>query len=323
MSQRPLGTGTGRAALRVVTEPPAGPVWAALELLPGAVQAALVDARGAILRRGQCAFDPTGPLPGVQQAIERALTDAAVAGRSVQGCGVASGGIIDADAGVIIEINDVPCLDGFDVAGFIAGLVSAPVSVEHRARVQVMGDRWFGPGRGLATFASVSTGDTLGVGILYEGRILAPDGGRSGAHMTVAAGGPRCTCGKQGCWKAVATTSWLQIAADEAGLEAGGLPALERLAAAGDAGARAVVVRYAENLAVGLANIQQLCTPGLFILHGEAATAGTDFLGTVESVLIESTRSASPRDPRVVPASVGVDDVALLGAAALVIHQGN
>lgn len=320
---RPTGPRSGRRTLRAVTEPPTGPVWAALELLPGAVQAALVDARGAILRRSQRGFDPTGPLAGVQQAIEQVLADADVSQWPVRGCGVASGGIIDADAGVIIEINDVPCLDGFDVAGFIAGQVAAPVSVEHRARVQVMGDRWFGPGRGLATFASVSTGDTLGVGILYEGRILAPDGGRSGAHMTVAAGGPVCTCGKRGCWKAVATTSWLQAAAAEEGLDAAGLPELERLAAGGSTAARGIVVRYAENLAVGLANIQQLCTPGLFILHGEAATAGPDFLGTVEKVLIESTRSATPRDPRVAPASVGVDDVALLGAAALVIHQGS
>lgn len=318
MSQRPSGH------LRAVTEPPSGPVWAAVELLPGAVQAALVDARGRILRRGQRHFDPAGPLSGVRVAITGSLDDAGVIGAdwSVTGCGVAAGGIIDADAGVIVEINDVPCLNGFNVAALLTELVSAPVRVEHRARVQVMGDRWFGPGRGLATFASVSTGDTLGVGILYEGRILAPDGGRSGAHMTVAVGGTRCSCGKSGCWKTVATTPWLRSAAAEAGLAADSLPELERLAADGDAAARSVVLGYAENLAVGLANIQQLCTPGLFILHGEAATAGDEFLGTVERMLIDSTRSATAHDPRVAAASVGIDDVALLGAAALVIHQG-
>ncbi len=75
---------------------------------------------------------------------------------------------------MILEVNDVPALHGYPVTERLAALTGTGVRVEHRARLQVLGDRWFGAGRGRRTFASVSTGEVLGVGVLYDGEVLAP-----------------------------------------------------------------------------------------------------------------------------------------------------
>ncbi|OZM84258.1 ROK family protein [Pseudonocardia sp. MH-G8] len=305
-----------RAALRLVPEPAAAPparTLGAVELLPGLVRASLMELSGAVLRRGEAAFAPAEPA-GVDAALLAACAPCFGAERPL-GIGVAAAGLVDADAGVILEVNDAPALHGYPVRERLARY-GVPVHVEHRARLQVLGDRWFGPGRGRSDFASVSTGEVLGVGILLGGELLAPPGGRSGAHMTVAGPDRVCTCGARGCWKTVATTRWLRERVAGTGLPA----TLAGLVASADPQAAAVVDEYAENLALGLLNIQQLFAPGLFVLHGEARDGGEGFRERVERRLRgASAWSPTAEPPVVLVSSTVVDDIALLGGAGLVL----
>lgn len=314
-----------RPSLRLVAEPapgrpaPPGPrVLGALELVPGRIRAAVMTMSGRVLDRAEVAYDAAAAHPG---EIDAALTRAAgvFAGRETAGVGVAAAGLVDPAAGLILEVNDVPALHGYPVTRRLRALTGVPVRVEHRARLQVLGDRWFGPGRGRRTFASVSTGEVLGVGILYEGEVLAPHGGRSGAHMTVSAGQERCTCGGRGCWKTVATTRWLRARARAQGLGATTLAALAARVEHGDERAREVVEEYAGNLVLGLVNVQQLFAPGLFVLHGEARDGGEPFRALIESGLRSDVASAGAEQPRVLVSGAAVDDVALLGGAGLVL----
>ncbi|GAA3524187.1 ROK family protein [Amycolatopsis ultiminotia] len=282
----------------------------AVELLPGRVRAALLDLTGAVRWRAESAYP--------RETTDRAEIGAALAAAvrfpsTPAGVGVAAAGLVDAEAGVIIEVNEVPALHGYPVATVLSDLLGVPVHVEHRARLQVLGDRWFGPGRGRSTFASVSTGEVLGVGLLYDGEVLAPPGGRSGAHMTVAASGRRCTCGARGCWKTVATTPWLRAEARRRGLDAQTVREL-----AGDP----LLDEYAANIALGLVNIQQLFAPGLFVLHGEAAEGGERFRARIERRLREDSSWATGAQPPQVVVNPGpADDVALLGGAGLVLSH--
>jgi glucokinase len=304
-----------RPALRLVPAPAApeadaGPVLGAVELLPGRVRAALLDLSGAVLWRAEATY-PRGTAEKAD--IDAALAEVARFPTAPAGVGVASAGLVDAEAGVVIEVHEVPALHGYPVAAVLAGLVHAPVHVEHRARLQVLGDRWFGAGRGRTTFASVSTGEVLGVGLLYDGEVLAPPGGRSGAHMTVAASGRPCTCGARGCWKTVATTPWLRAEAERRGLGARTVREL-----AGDP----LLDEYAANIALGLVNIQQIFAPGLFVLHGEAAEGGERFRARIEQRLREDSSWARAAEPPAVVVSPGpADDVALLGGAGLVLSH--
>lgn len=303
-----------RPALRLVPEPTAAPhepVLGAVELLPGRVRGALLDMAGTVLWRAEAEFPAETADTGV---VETVLAKVTRFPTPPLGIGVASAGLLDADAGIVLEVSEVPALHGFPIADVLSGLTGAPVFVEHRARLQVLGDRWFGPGAGRTTFASVSTGEVLGVGILYDGAVLAPPGGRSGAHMTVVARGARCTCGSRGCWKTVATTPWLRAEARRRGLAGNTVRAL-----AGDP----LLDEYAANIALGLVNIQQLFAPGLFILHGEAGEGGEPFRARIERHLREdSSWATNAEPPRVLVSGNAIDDIALLGGAGLVLsHQ--
>ncbi|GAA0531698.1 ROK family protein [Streptomyces antimycoticus] len=290
----------------------------AVELVPGRVGAAVLSMAGRILDRTESSYDAATATPA---DIDMALAAAAgvFAGHELQGIGVAAAGLVDPVTGLIMEVNDAPGLHGYPVTERLGALTGASVRVEHRARLQVLGDRWFGAGRGRRTFASVSTGEVLGVGLLYDGEVMAPPGGRSGAHMTVSASGERCTCGNRGCWKTVATTGWLRARARAVGL--GGQTSLEALVNRGDALAGQVVEEYAHNLALGLVNVQQLFAPGLFILHGEAREGGERFRTVVEERLRDAVAFSGAEQPRVLVGTAAVDDVALLGGAGLVVSH--
>ncbi|HWD03761.1 MAG TPA: ROK family protein [Amycolatopsis sp.] len=300
-----------RPALRLVRAPErVAPVLGAVELVPGRVRAALLDLSGTVLWRSEAVF-PRGTSDPAQ--VDAALAEATRFPDAPAGVGVAAAGLVDAAGGVIIELNEVPALHGYPVAAVLTDLLRVPVHVEHRARLQVLGDRWFGPGRGRTTFASVSTGDVLGVGILYDGEVLAPPGGRSGAHMTVAASGLPCTCGARGCWKTVATTPWLREEAERRGLAG---------RTVGELTGEPLLDEYAGNIALGLINIQQLFAPGLFVVHGEAAEGGEPFRARIERRLREDSSWATGAEPPRVLVSPGpADDVALLGGAGLVLSK--
>ncbi|WP_437033131.1 ROK family protein [Streptomyces sp. enrichment culture] len=290
----------------------------AVELVPGRVGAAVLSMAGQVLDRTESSYDAATATPA---DIDGALARVAgvFAGREVQGIGVAAAGLVDPLTGLILEVNDVPALHGYPVTERLGALTGAGVHLEHRARLQVLGDRWFGAGRGRRTFASVSTGEVLGVGVLYDGEVMAPPGGRSGAHMTVSASGERCTCGSRGCWKTLATTGWLRARARAAGL--GEARSLAELVRSGDPLAGRVVEEYAHNLALGLVNVQQLFAPGLFILHGEAREGGERFRTVVEERLRDAVAFARAEQPRVLVGTAAVDDVALLGGAGLVLSH--
>ncbi|MFF7345200.1 ROK family protein [Streptomyces antimycoticus] len=314
-----------RSPLRLVPEAapqPAAPQaprrLGAVELVPSRVGAAVLSMAGRILDRTESSYDAATATPA---DIDMALAAAAgvFAGYELQGIGVAAAGLVDPVTGLIMEVNDAPGLHGYPVTERLGALTGASVRVEHRARLQVLGDRWFGAGRGRRTFASVSTGEVLGVGLLYDGEVMAPPGGRSGAHMTVSASGERCTCGNRGCWKTVATTGWLRARARAVGL--GGQTSLEALVNRGDALAGQVVEEYAHNLALGLVNVQQLFAPGLFILHGEAREGGERFRTVVEERLRDAVAFSGAEQPRVLVGTAAVDDVALLGGAGLVVSH--
>lgn len=313
-----------RPALALVPklrEEPGPRTLGAVELLPDRVRAALLGMDGTVLHRAET------PYPGATATaaeIGEVLLDAAGKCFGEQlpiGIGVAAAGLVDPGAGTIIDVYDAPALHGFPVAEVLHDRFGTPVHLEHRARLQVLGDRWFGAGRGRSAFASVSTGEVLGVGILYEGQVLAPPGGRSGAHMTVAASGALCTCGARGCWKTLATTQWLSSRAAELGY--GAQTGLAELAANDDPAAVSLVDEYAANLALGLVNVQQLFAPGLFVLHGEARHGGERFRERIERRLREdSSWAGSAEQPAVVVSEGAIDDIALLGGAGLVLSKG-
>jgi predicted NBD/HSP70 family sugar kinase len=85
-------------------------------------------------------------------------------------------------------------------------------------------------------------------------------------------------------------------------------------------GAAELLDRYARNVAVGIANLQQTVAPNIFILHGDVVLGGDRLL----TAIADHVRAMVPSRPggaiEFIAGDAG-DRAALLGAAGLVISE--
>jgi predicted NBD/HSP70 family sugar kinase len=312
---------------------PAKPLWfradaglcAAAAFSDRAVEAALVNARGETLARVEvaCATATAAPVE-VVDAVVRAVAQVVAAvppgSPGLLGIGVAVPGVCDPSSGTVVGSTPVPGAQGRGIAAALEQAHDLPVLVDNDARAQALGEKWFGDGRGVATFAAVQTGSGLGVGLVLDGQLYRGRDGASGelGHTVVQLDGERCSCGLTGCWETVATLRWLRAAASAAGLPAHVDAAA--LAALADDRAAALLDRYADHLAVGLVTLVHLAGPMRLLLHGDVVGGGEALRAAVERQ-VRARLLAHVRDEVEVVLSALDQDAALLGAAGLVLSE--
>jgi predicted NBD/HSP70 family sugar kinase len=198
------------------------------------------------------------------------------------------------------------------------------ILVDNDSHALALGEKWFGSGRGVSTFASVQTGTGLGVGLVLEGQIYRGPTGTAGelGHTAVVPRGERCTCGLTGCWETIATIRWLREEAERAQLpRAGRMDAAKlRELAPESRAARRLFEDYADHLAIGLANLAHVLGVTMFILHGDAVGGGEEFRALIEHDVRERTLPSLNEQIRVRLSELD-QRAAVLGAAGLVLSS--
>jgi predicted NBD/HSP70 family sugar kinase len=306
---------------------PARPVWfapgaglaVAASITADSVEACLVDAAGTVRDRQRVALqdrdDPVAVADDVAAAVQRARrNDQAV------GVGVAVPGVCDMNRGQVLGSGQVPGAGGKAIFDTLTERVGLPVFIDNDSRVQALAERWFGLGRGVATFASLQTGDGIGVGLVLDEVIVRSRQGSAGevGHTCVVPDGEQCTCGLRGCWETIATLGWLRREAEMSELPGadtmtcGSLTALAEKSEA----AAALLDRYARNLSIGIANLNQVLSLELYIVHGDVLGGGEAF----RAVLERYARARALTRLSLKYSTLG-DDATLLGASALVLSE--
>ena len=318
--------------------PPAGvgkpprPLWfgrhaglsGAVFVRDGVIETALVNARGDILRRAEDAFDPGAPGPLLEQQILAAARRVLSRYRGrLAGIGVAVPAVCDSAGGTIIACTPIPGLVDTSLPKTLQAWARVPVVLEDDTAALALGERWFGQGRGVRDFAVVQVGDGIGAAIVLGGHLLR--GQRVASieigHTCVNPAGEACRCGLRGCWETVASNRWLWRRAEEMGFAGNAGWDLERVAAratAGDGAAAQLLDEYSDNVAIGLANIVQLFSLDLLILHGDVARGGAPLLQRIQAAVARRSLRVLVDEVRVSLSALERDS-GLLGAAATVM----
>lgn len=318
--------GTGRVGK------PARPLWfgpraglsAAVAVGAGRFEVALVNARGDLLEHDRGSFDTRASVVDITAAIGDALAGVLGGGSSdILGIGVAIPGVCDTERGEILGSGQVQGLAGTGLVDGLQDRFGQRVLVDNDSRVQALGEKWFGEGRGIPVFSSVQTGHGLSVGLVLNGVVHRGHRGQTGelGHTAVEPGGAKCRCGLRGCWETVATLGWLRKEAATRGVPgARHLDAGRLVAAAGAlASAGELLDVYADNLAIGLATLLQLFGPHRLILHGDAVSGGEPFRARVAGRI---AARVMPNLRKVDLVLSALDQQAgLLGAAGLVLSE--
>lgn len=322
----PASPGGGKPARPLWFSPNARPICGVL-LMPDSVHACVATLDGKIESERKIALpDGRGPVQPIIEVIAECVGDTlSRARRKPLGIGVGVGGMVDTDRGSIVAVNLAPALDRYPLADELGRRFSLPAKLDHHPRALLVGDRWFGAGRGVRQFAVVYTGEVLGGALYFDGHLYRGTAGAGGelGHTFVQLDGEPCRCGRRGCWDTIATLSWLRREAARAALPEPDLIDSARLvdmAARRLPGAAELLDRYARNVAVGIANLQQTVAPNIFIIHGDVVLGGDCLLGAIA----EHVRAMVPSRPggaiEFIAGDAG-DRAALLGAAGLVISE--
>lgn len=209
----PSKEGGGKPARPIWFAEDAAPICAVL-LMHDGVHCCLVSLDGTITAEVRATFpeDAATVEPLIDILFDCVGQVLDLAHRPPLGIGVAAGGMIDTDTGTIVAVNLAPLLDGFPLGQALARRFGLPVRVDHHPRALLVGDRWFGIGRGKPNFAVIYTGDVLGGAIFLDGHLYRGPAGAGGelGHTFVQVDGATCRCGRRGCWETIATLGWLR-----------------------------------------------------------------------------------------------------------------
>ncbi len=310
---------------------PSRPLWfgpraglsVAVAFDDASVRGALVSARGERLNDVRL---PLVTADASSEALIKTLREVITAvlppDEAVMGIGIAVPGVCNTPAGEVVGSGQLPGAVGTAITRSLAKAFGVPVLVDNDARAQALGERWFGDGRGTATFASLQTGTGLGVGLVLDGRLFRGEDGRVGelGHTQVVPGGDRCRCGLRGCWETVATLPWLRAEArrrrlpDASRTTTASLTALTTKAAAG------LLADYATNLGAGLSSLVNLLGVRRIIAHGDILGGGEAMRLLVEDAVREACLGYLRPEVTLTFSELEAD-ATVTGAAALVLSE--
>lgn len=257
------------------------------------IKGALVSAEGEILKEHSI---PTrvdlGP-EAVAGRIGQVIAQLSIGEDTVGGVGVGCPGTVDDASGIVRFAANLNFVN-FDLRSALRAHTALPIHLGNDANAAALGEALFGCGRGAESTIVVTLGTGVGGGVVLDGKMLT---GYTGAaselgHMVIRAGGEECTCGRRGCFEAYASAtaliretkramaahpeSRMHAAAEENGAVDGRTAFIA--AQRGDAAAQAVVDRYLDDLACGVANIVNIFFPEVIALSGGVANQGDALL---------------------------------------------
>lgn len=295
------------------------------------VRAALVQG-GVILRRAAMPTDVAGG-PLAVMAQFRALADQVVGSEAVQAVGLAAPGPLDTETGTVLRIPTLPGWDGFALRDEFGAIFGLPAVLENDGIAAAYGEWKHGAGQGLRHLVYVTVSTGIGGGVVVDGHLMHGRRGMAGhiGHMRVAEAGPVCSCGRVGCFEALAAGPALARRGQAAaGADPGGF--VGRIAAAGarieakhvaegarqgDAACLGLLRDEARWLGQGFASLAHLFSPERIIMGGGVAQT-FDLMRDHLLATFQSEAMPAFRTVEIVPAALG-DNAGLIGAASLAL----
>ncbi|MGB9614128.1 MAG: ROK family protein [Fervidobacterium sp.] len=256
------------------------------------------------------------------------------AGIDYIGVGIGSPGSIDHDKGIVRFSPNFPGWVDFELGGLLSEVLGKPVYLENDANAFVLGEKWFGAGKGFNHIVALTLGTGVGGGVISHGILITGHNGIGTelGHVIIEPNGPQCSCGNYGCLEALASASAIRRMALEGQkkfpdsmifkFEEIDAKAVFDAARHGDMLGKIIVERVVNALAIGIANFIHIFNPEIVVVGGGVSRAG--------DILFEPLREKVKH--LVMPSFVGtyeivqsplVEEAGILGAASVILQMVN
>jgi glucokinase len=317
---------------------PPGPLVLGLDVGGTKLAAGVVAADGTVLSHLRTASNvPDGPDRMIARHLElgrQAVRVAGVQWERISAVGIACGGPLDPDAGIIQSPLSLPGWDDIPLVRIVEDALDRPAVVDNDATACALAEYRFGAGRARESrhlvYLTISTG--IGGGLVLDGLVYRGAAGNAGelGHLTVDYLGRQCACGRRGCLEAYASGTNIAVRAREA-LATGRPSSLARLdriraedvAAAARAGDPLATDIWDETTAIlgsAVANILDVFNPDLVVLGGGVTRSGNQLLHPVREAGLRQAMPPARRAADIVLAALG-DEVGVVSAACVAFDR--
>lgn len=299
------------------------------------LRAAVIDREGRIHHRLKQSTphrpDPHEIASDLVAAVRECETAAAGIGR-ICGVTVAIPGTVHSANGTVMNVPNLPWLNGFALTAALGAELGFSVAIENDANAATVGERWQGAARGTDSILMVTLGTGVGGGVILGGQLWRGIDGTAGelGHVGVELDGHPCGCGSRGCVEQYASATAIVRQAQELTPQYPDSPiknissltaeVLYRAGVEGDQLSREVFRRAGTYLGMALASLVNVLNPEMIVIGGGVAAGWDLFIEPLREQLKSRTFPEPGRRAQVVRAACD-DDAGLLGAAYLAFQS--
>jgi predicted NBD/HSP70 family sugar kinase len=230
--------------------------------------------------------DPIALARKIQSSVQ-ALSRAELRGSALHKIGISVPGTVDAATGRVLFAPTLPGYCDFELAAEISRRTGVLTLVENDCNLGAFAELWLSGVEvlDLDAFVFVEVGDLgVGGGIIMNREVFRGHDQRFAGefgHMVLDPSGPKCGCGRHGCWEMLICDRATCARNDPSKpFRPDSMRRLIRKATSGDSQALSALRVTAEYLSAGLSNIVCVLNPQVIILSGEI-TAAWEQIGSI------------------------------------------
>lgn len=283
--------------------------------LGGTKIAAAVVEDGKILTRKQIKTPQTG-LNDVVDVLESISNDLLEKHSDVTALGVGVPGPLDFKRGRIRFTPNIAGLNDAPIVELLEKRLKRKVVLENDANAAGFAEHKYGSAKEVdsSLYITISTG--IGGGLFIGDMVIRGANGITGeiGHMTVMPHGPLCGCGQLGCWEALASGRAIAREATFSYGETLTTQAVFEKAKTGERKALMVIDNAAYFMGIGIANLQKIFDPDVFVIGGGMSQVGDFYFDKLRAYTDRFEFGFPPSKIRV--AELGTE-AGVIGAAAV------
>lgn len=249
---------------------------------------------------------------------------------NIEGLGISTAGQVDVKNRKIIYATDnIPGYSGTDFVESVENKLNIPVFVDNDVNCAAAGEMWLGSGKGIKNFLCMTIGTGVGGAIVINGEIYRGENFSAGeiGHFILERDGAKCTCGKNGCYEAYASTASLirmykeELCHNNLNYEVDySGEYIVDLYYKGDSIAVKVYEKFLDYIAYGIANISEILDPGTIIIGGGISAQGQRFFDKINENFKKYIIGMHSQNTKIIKAHL-TNDAGVVGAAFNIFSQ--
>ena len=214
------------------------PLYVGLDVGGTTMKAGVVDddgnARSAVSLPTEAHKGQEAGLARMGESIRQGVAAAKLQMKDIAAIGVATPGLMDIPAGMILDPPNLKPWRNVPVRQHIERVFGLPTAFQNDANAAAYGEYWAGAGREADSMVLFTLGTGIGGGIILGERVLEGQHSHGGefGHIKIEMTNPRqCGCGRRGCLEAYASATSVVARAQEALTTDGGHSSLHAICA--------------------------------------------------------------------------------------------